>query len=117
MKQVAIVAFGGAAGSLLRYGVQKLLNAAFPFGTLAVNIVGCFLAGWLLALAAKELNLYFYLFLMTGFCGGFTTFSAFSVESLQLIIAGRWLLFSTYSFISIAGGFLATFTGFKIFST
>ena len=94
--QVVAVAAGGALGSLLRYGVQKMFNLHFPYGTFAANILGCFLAGWFLALFNKELNPTLFLFLMTGFCGGFTTFSAFSVESIQMMLADRWVHFSFY---------------------
>jgi CrcB protein len=54
--------------------------------------------------------------LMTGFCGGFTTFSAFSYESIQLFIENKWLLFFTYIMISVAGGIIATYIGFKLFN-
>ena len=116
MKSIVAVAVGGAIGSALRYAAQKTFNASFPVGTLAVNTLGCFLAGLILALAAKGLNTQAQLLLMTGFCGGFTTFSAFSVENVQMIMAGRWMTALFYSFISIAGGLLATFTGYKIFN-
>ena len=116
MMQVLTVAAGGAIGSVLRYGVQKMFNLSFPFGTFAVNIVGCFLAGWLMALIIKGLNQSLFLFLMTGFCGGFTTFSAFSTESIQMILTERWIHFSLYIIASVAGGLLATFLGYKIFS-
>ena len=116
MINVLAVAAGGAIGSVLRFGIQKMLNLSFPAGTLVVNIIGCFVAGWLWAKYLNGLNAPMYLFLMTGFCGGFTTFSAFSVESLQMLIAGRWLLFSTYIIISVAGGILAAFLGYKIFN-
>ena len=116
MKAVIAVAVGGAIGSVLRYAVQKNFNASFPAGTIAVNLAGCFLAGLIWAFAVKGLNTQAQLLLMTGFCGGFTTFSAFSVENVQMIIAGRWMTALFYSFISIAGGLLATFTGYKIFN-
>lgn len=117
MKPVIAVAVGGAIGSVLRYAVQKKFNVSFPAGTLAVNLTGCFLAGWLLALTGKGLSPGAHLFLMTGFCGGFTTFSAFSVENLQMMISGRWVSAAFYLFTSVAGGLLATFTSYKIFSS
>jgi fluoride exporter len=116
MSQVMIVAFGGALGSVLRFGVQKWLNLNFPFGTLTVNLLGCFIAGCLLALLFKGLNEQLVLFLMTGFCGGFTTFSAFSTESIQLLLADRWIQFFFYIIISVGGGLLSTFLAYKIFS-
>ena len=116
MMQVVAVAAGGALGSLLRFGVQKMFNLHFPYGTFAANILGCFLAGWFLALFSRGINQTLFLFLMTGFCGGFTTFSAFSVESLQMILADRWVHFSIYVIASVAGGLLASFLGYKFFS-
>ena len=113
----AVVALGGAAGSMLRYGIQKWGNASFPLGTLAVNILGCFIAGCLWGISIKGLDETTRLLLMAGFCGGFTTFSAFSVEGVQMLMAGRWILFSLYILGSVAGGVLAVFLGYKIFSS
>ena len=116
MMQVAAVAAGGALGSVLRFGVQKMFNLGFPYGTFAVNVIGCFLAGWFLALVNKGgINTSLSVFLMTGFCGGFTTFSAFSTESVQMVLADRWIHFSLYIIASLTVGLLATFLGFKIF--
>lgn len=116
MMQMALVAVGGAVGSVLRYALQKALNASFPTGTLAVNVLGCFAIGLLWALANKGLAEPKRLLLMTGFCGGFTTFSAFSLEGVQMLTAGRWTVFFLYSSSSVACGLLATFIGYKIFS-
>jgi fluoride exporter len=116
MIQVVVVAAGGALGSVLRFSIQKVFNLDFPYGTFAVNIIGCFLAGCFFALFNKGINASLFLFLMTGFCGGFTTFSAFSTESVQMILADRWIHFSLYIIASLTVGLLATFLGFKIFS-
>ncbi|MGE3726775.1 MAG: fluoride efflux transporter CrcB [Candidatus Sericytochromatia bacterium] len=83
------VALGGASGSVLRYLLVSLLrqwHPLFPWGTLLVNGLGSMLAGVLLAYSAKFLPTTgpLYLLLMVGFLGGFTTFSAFSAETLQL---------------------------------
>jgi fluoride exporter len=117
MMQVLTVAAGGAVGSVFRYAIQKWLNLSFPFGTLAVNIIGCFFAGWLMAIFIKGLSSQTYLFLMTGFCGGFTTFSAFSGEAVQMLLTDRWVQFCFYIMISVAGGLLATFLAYKFFSS
>lgn len=109
-----LVGAGGAAGSMLRYGCQRWLNAGFPTGTLLVNLLGCLLIGLLsgwLAGPGKELQR---LLLVTGFCGGFTTFSAFTADGISLLQQGRWLSFAFYSGISVAGGLAATFIGFKL---
>ena len=116
MNNVVLIAIGGALGSILRYGIQKLINTSFPTGTLTVNIAGCFLIGWLWALSVKGLNEEWRLFLMTGFCGGFTTFSAFTLEGVQMMMSDRWMIFLLYVIGSVAGGLLATFLAYKIFS-
>jgi CrcB protein len=116
MMQVALVAMGGAAGSVLRYGMQKAGNTSFPAGTWLVNFVGCFLIGCLWAVSIRGLNEQLRLLLMTGFCGGFTTFSAFTLEGIQIIMSGRLALFFLYTISSVACGLLATFAGYKIFA-
>ncbi|MDQ6609676.1 MAG: fluoride efflux transporter CrcB [Bacteroidota bacterium] len=116
MMNVFAVAIGGATGSVLRYAIQKQLNASFPLGTLLVNIAGCFLIGVLWALCTKGLEEQKRLLLMTGFCGGFTTFSAFTLEGIQMMMAARWVVFFLYTGSSIAFGLLANFLGYKIFS-
>lgn len=116
MMQVALVALGGAAGSVLRYGVQKTLNASFPYGTLAVNILGCFLIGILWATIGRDADEQKRLLLMTGLCGGFTTFSSFTLEGVDMLMNERWGFFLFYIIVSVAGGMLATFLGYKLFN-
>jgi CrcB protein len=115
---ILLVGLGGAGGSIIRYLLQRMLNVSyFPYGTLAVNISGCLVIGILWGLLSKNnLTEAASILLMTGFCGGFTTFSAFTFESIQLLIENKWLLFFTYTMISVAGGMIATYLGFKIFS-
>jgi fluoride exporter len=109
-----LVAAGGAAGSVLRYLLQLLLNAAFPAGTLVANITGCFLIGLLWGYFAKTPDETGKLLLMTGFCGGFTTLSAFSHESIRMLMEDRWMGFLLYTGWTIIAGLLATFAGYKI---
>lgn len=115
-----IVGLGGAAGSMLRYGVQRLFNvqstASFPSGTLLVNISGCFLIGILWGLVSRSLswNEEMKLLLMTGFCGGFTTFSAFTLEGIGLLRESKTSLFIIYLTASVVGGLLATIIGIRI---
>lgn len=112
-----LVAAGGAAGSLLRYGCSRLWNgAAFPYGTFAVNIVGSFLIGLLWAIFHNDSDEQKRLLLITGFCGGFTTFSAFSLEGLQLLQQARIFIFFLYTFATVTFGLLATYLGFKLFA-
>lgn len=113
-----LIAIGGAAGSLLRYGCSRLWNGpAFPFGTLVVNVVGSFLIGSLWAVFSKEADEQKRLLLMTGFCGGFTTFSAFSFEGLQLLQQARIFIFFLYTFATLGLGLTATYLGFKLFAS
>jgi len=120
IKNFLIVGLGGAVGSMLRYGVQKIFQvqtvATFPTGTLLVNIAGCFLIGILWSLVSRSLTLNdeMKLLLMTGFCGGFTTFSAFTLEGIGLLKENRTVLFVIYLSASVLGGLLATFIGIRI---
>ncbi len=115
---VVLVAIGGAIGSVLRYGCSRLWNgSSFPYGTLAVNIIGSFLIGILWALFSKGSDEQKSLLLITGFCGGFTTFSAFSLEGLQMLQEARFASFLLYAFATILFGLAATFIGFKLFHT
>ena len=117
MNPVILVGIGGAAGSVLRYLLQRQFNADFPLGTLSVNLAGCLLIGILWALVVKnELNDTWRIALMAGFCGGFTTFSSFTLESLQLLQTSRYLFFAVYTISNVLIGLLATFAGYKIFS-
>lgn len=115
-QQLFFVAIGGAAGSVLRFLCQRAYNNfIFPYGTLAINIGGCLLIGILWGLLLKNgLNNSGRLLLMTGFCGGFTTFSAFTLESIQLLTEQRWTTFLLYVLGSVTAGLLATFTGYKL---
>ncbi|RYY40956.1 MAG: fluoride efflux transporter CrcB [Chitinophagaceae bacterium] len=109
------VGLGGAAGSMLRYFLQQALNGLrFPWGTLAVNIAGCLLIGILWGLVARgQLQAPGRALLMSGFCGGFTTLSAFSYESNLLLQEGRSGPFFLYAAATVLGGLLATFVGYK----
>ena len=116
-KHILLVGLGGAVGSIARYICQKYLNNAFPdafpMGTFLVNISGCLAIGMLYGLTANyaiftnELRL----LLMAGFCGGFTTFSAYTLEGLALIEQQRYTTFFLYFTGSVVLGLAATFLG------
>ena len=116
MKLLLIVGIGGAAGSMLRYLLQRWLNQVyFPYGTLSVNLIGCLIIGLLAGISTKHgISQHLVLLGMTGFCGGFTTLSAFSLESLQLLQQNRMASFFIYAGCTMLLGLLATFIGYKI---
>ena len=118
IKSLLLVGLGGAAGSMLRFACQRFANVpAFPYGTLLINITGCFLIGLLWGFFQKHsVQETWKLILMTGFCGGFTTFSAFTYEGVQMLDNNKWLLFILYTGSSVIGGLFATFIGYKIFN-
>lgn len=97
MTPVIWVALGGALGSAGRYwmalAAARLLGAAFPWGTILINILGSFVIGWFAALSGPGTRLAApdaaRAFVMTGICGGFTTFSAFSLQTIELLRLGE----------------------------
>jgi len=119
MKNFLLVFIGGGFGSGLRYLISKCLNSSlgnFPIGTFTVNIIGSLLIGLILGYAAKEnsLSQNQVLLLATGFCGGFTTFSAFAHENFQLLKTGDIMQFSVYTIGSVVVGLIAVFIGIYI---
>jgi len=111
---ILLVAAGGATGSVLRYLCQRSLNISFPYGTAAVNLIGCFLVGLFAGLFLKNHEHQKSLLLITGFCGGFTTFSAFTLESIQMMANDRWISLAVYISLSVLGGLLATLLGYRL---
>lgn len=117
MKAFLFIFLGGGAGSILRYGVQlalheRILPHHFPWATLAVNILGSFLIGLCYALSARlHLTTEVRLLLTTGLCGGFTTFSTFSNESLTLLRQGYYTEFTLYMTGSLLLGMAAVLLG------
>ncbi|MUV36612.1 putative fluoride ion transporter CrcB [Lentibacillus sp. JNUCC-1] len=117
MKQLLLVMAGGTIGAVLRYGIGAFVSYdAFPYATLLVNMLGCFLLGWLLTLGKvkKKLHPDWSLLLGTGLLGSFTTFSAFSFETVQLLendMIGRALIYVT---LSIGAGLILAYAGVKL---
>ncbi|MBQ7472119.1 MAG: fluoride efflux transporter CrcB [Prevotella sp.] len=111
IRNLLLVALGGALGSVLRYLLSGI-NASFPWGTFAVNILGSLLIGLLVGMVSKGvLSPETKLLMVTGFCGGFTTFSTFASESLGMMKAGDVLLTALYVGTSVVIGILAVWGG------
>jgi CrcB protein len=117
LKTLLLVGIGGGLGSVLRYLtayiVGKFHDNPFPLATFSVNIFGCLLIGMLIGIFGKQLSPnddLKYLFI-TGFCGGYTTFSTFSAENIQLIQSGNYIIPALYITLSVLFGILAVFIG------
>jgi CrcB protein len=118
LKEFLLVGIGGAIGSMLRYGTGLLLKhiTDFPAGTFVVNMVGSFLMGIIAGAAANDprFQQHWQLLLAIGLCGGFTTFSALSLEGLQYLQQHKVVLFLLYAFTSISLGMCLTLLGYKM---
>lgn len=118
MKNLVLVGIGGAAGSIARYlcavAVNAIYTIRFPAATLLVNVLGCFIMGLLYALTERTSVVppHYRLLLGTGFCGGFTTFSTFAFENMDLIRTGDTTFFLLYVLGSLVLGIGAVFAGF-----
>ncbi|MDR0799775.1 MAG: fluoride efflux transporter CrcB [Dysgonamonadaceae bacterium] len=112
------VGLGGGVGSIFRYLTSVAVNkyatgTVFPFATFMVNILGCLIIGILIGLSAKHhwIGEPLKLLLITGFCGGYTTFSTFSLENLQLQQAGHFFVLALYIAASVLVGLAAVYIG------
>ena len=120
IKNFLLVGLGGGVGSIARYLCQKWFNEnyphPFPWGTFAVNLVGCFLIGIIYAASEKTsvLSPQVRLLLITGFCGGFTTFSTFAFENMTLLRSGDTIYFLIYTIASVVIGTGGVFIGMAI---
>jgi len=119
MKHFFLVFIGGGLGSGLRYIIGKHFNSSLPlipYNTLLINIVGCLLIGLTIGLAQKNtlVTKNTLLIIATGFCGGFTTFSAFAHENYLLLKNQETMLFFLYTIGSITLGIIAVFLGMWI---
>lgn len=116
-KNFILVGIGGGLGAMLRYFVYMMMKSNdFPYGTLLINILGSFVIGIVMAISIKELSFPsdIKLFIATGICGGFTTFSSFSLENILLMQEGRLNTAFFYIAVSLIGGIAATWLGFKL---
>lgn len=119
MKTLLTIGIGSFIGGVSRYLLSTLIqtrvDTSFPWGTMIVNLTGCFLIGLCYGFAEKNnLSNEMLLFLTTGILGGFTTFSAFSNESMMLIRNGQMLSCGLYVMASVFIGITATYLGFKL---
>lgn len=106
------VGLGGAIGALCRYFLGQFipkLGSGFPFGTFSVNLIGCFMIGAIVGFVGRNSGLgpRLVLFLQTGICGGFTTFSTFSLETVSLLEEGKFVIAVLYIVLSVVFGILA----------
>lgn len=115
IKEFLYVALGGALGSALRYGVTilvSILSSSSILATFTANILGSFLIGVVMTVFAQEH--YFYLLGAIGFCGGFTTFSTFSAQTLQFFQTGQIVYGVSYIFVSVLLCVLAVLLGLVV---
>lgn len=123
MAQMFYIALAGAAGALTRWGVGKfavrLLGASFPYGTLIVNVLGCFLIGLImhLGLTTTRISETTRTALTVGFLGALTTFSSFSYETLILAAQGRWMGVCSNVALNVVLSLLATLAGLAVAKT
>jgi len=118
--RIALLVVLGAAGTLSRYALQGLVQQraglTFPYGTLVVNLVGCFLLGGVAQYGLTHLTIppEWRVAITIGFFGAFTTFSSFSWETIRLLEDGEWARASIYIFVSVAGGLACVFFGMRL---
>lgn len=120
MRALLLVGLGGGAGSIFRYltsvAVTRYFQGVFPLAIFIVNISGCFMIGLFLGLLERVLlaNPDLKLLFVTGFCGGYTTFSTFSAENVNLIQSGHYLTAFLYIAASVLTGMAAVWLGFML---
>ena len=120
LKLLAYIALGSAAGGIVRYligvAVQSRSSVGFPVATLLINVTGSLLLGFLIRyyVVSPDIAPEFRAMITTGFCGGYTTFSAFSFETASLIEDGNYGRAALYIGLSVALSLVATFAGFAI---
>jgi fluoride exporter len=118
--RITLLIVFGALGTLARYAMQGLVqertNSTFPSGTLAVNLLGCFLLGGIAEYALTHLAFppEWRIGITVGFFGAFTTFSTFSFETARMLQDSEWRRATIYVVASVIGGLAAIFSGMKI---
>jgi len=118
--RLALIAIFGAAGTLARYGLQGLvqvkMGSTFPYGTLLINLTGCFFLGLIGQLTLNRMLVppEWRMAIAVGFFGGYTTFSSFGWETAKMFEAGEWLHASTYVLSSVIFGLLLSAAGIRL---
>ncbi|MCM1317456.1 MAG: fluoride efflux transporter CrcB [Bacteroides sp.] len=116
IESMIIAGIGGFFGTCGRYltgvAAKRMFSGSFPAGTFIVNIVGCFLIGIFFGLWGRhEMDAAVKALLITGFCGGFTTFSSFSHDQLKLLREGKYLTWGLYLVLTVVLGLAAVYAG------
>lgn len=120
LKQILLVGLGGGIGSIFRFLTSVLMSRyainGFPVGTFMANILGCFILGICVGIFGKNPseNENLRLLFVTGFCGGYTTFSTFASENIQLLQQQNYTLLVIYTTVSLLVGFLAVAIGLTL---
>lgn len=120
VKNILLVLFGSGLGGIFRFIISSLLRSkntsSFPWSTFVVNVVGCLLIGFIFAWVTRNTkgSEEWKLLMSTGFCGGFTTFSAFAAETLDLFKNGNYHIALGYIMLSVVFGILAVMAGIII---
>jgi fluoride exporter len=123
LKTLIIIAIGGGLGSVLRYltsiFIDKYIQSSFPYATFMTNILGCLLIGLFFGYLDKynTISQDLKFFLITGFCGGYTTFSTFANENIQLMQTNQIIVAFLYISLSVFLGLMATWSGLIIAKT
>jgi len=118
--RLLLIAVFGAVGTLARFGLQGLvqikMNSTFPYGTLLINLTGCFLLGLIGQLLLNRVIVppEWRMAITVGFFGGYTTFSSFGWETAKMLEAGEWLWASAYVALSVVFGLLLSVAGIRL---
>lgn len=119
MQAFLIVGAGSFIGGMLRFAISRWVQikmlSTYPFGTFTVNMIGCFIIGLVMGYSERfNISLELRLLLATGFCGGFTTFSAFSIETMAMFRDGQIVPAFLYIVGSVIVGWVAVFLGYSV---